>query len=384
MMPVHRWGRFEGVLESARSYEHPVHELDVKVEFRSPSGRCDTVRAFWDGGRSWRVRYCPDEPGLWQARTLDASGDSGLARWRASFRCVSYQGNNPLYEHGAVRVAGNGRHLEHADGTPFFLLADTTWAGPMRSTPMEWDLYLADRATKRFSAVLFLPTQFRACAGTRDGRRAYAGRDPFRIDPAFYGHIDDRVDSMNDAGLLGMPLLLHAGADTTLNVGHDLGPDEATLLARYMVARYGAHHVLWDFVAESSFQGDQAERWRQVGRRVFDIGITHPVTLHPYGRRWVLDEFRNETWMDVLGYQSAHNDDDGHWQWILHGPPSTDWRQNPPRPLINLEPPLRGSCGASERSPLRRLSRPPGFLLEPSGQPARRSRVRRPRGLGLG
>ena len=344
MKEVHQWGRYEGVLEGSVVHEDPVQGLDVRVSFSGPSGRVKTVPAFWDGGATWRARFCPDEPGDWSARVTGEVADPALSRWTASFVCTSYQGDNPLYRHGTVNVASDGHYLAHADGTPFFLLGDTAWNGPMSSTAEEWEEYLADRSAKRFSAVLFLATQYRAAKGTPDGRRAYAGRGHIRIDPIFFQHIDAKVDAINRAGLLAVPLLLHAGRDTDLNPGNELGPDQAAVLARYMVARYGAHHVLWDFVAEARFH-EGPERWRRLGRQVFSEGERHPVTLHPHGRDWVLDEFGGEAWMDVLGYQSAHGDDDGHWDWILHGPPSSDWRRTPPRPVINLELPYEGHLG---------------------------------------
>ena len=345
MQEVHQWGRYEGVLESTRAYADPVHQLDVQVSFTGPSGQMKVIPAFWDGGQTWRARFCPDEPGEWSARAQGNIEDPALANWSASFLCTKYAGGNPLYQHGMVNVASDGHYLAHADGTPFFFLGDTAWNGPMASTPDEWEYYLVDRAAKHFSAVLFLATQYRASNGTRDGRRAYEGREHIRIDPLFFRNIDPRVDAVNEAGMLAVPLLLHAGRDTDLNPGNDLGPDEAAVLARYMVARYGAHHVLWDFVAEARFHEDP-ERWRRLGRKVFNnVGDHHPVTLHPHGRDWVLDEFEGEPWMDVLGYQSAHGDDDGHWEWILHGPPSTDWRRVPARPVINLELPYEGHLG---------------------------------------
>jgi hypothetical protein len=341
---VHQWGRYEGALESAIVHEDPVHDLDVVVSFAGPSGQVKTIPAFWDGGRTWRVRFCPDEPGQWSACVQGDVADPALSAWKASFVCTTYQGGNPLYQHGTVNVASDGHYLAHADGTPFFFLGDTAWNGPMASTPDEWDEYLADRSAKHFSAVLFLATQYRASRGTPDGRRAYEGHDHIRVDPIFFQNIDPRVDAINEAGLLAAPLLLHAGRDTDLNPGNDLGPAEAAALARYMVARYGAHHVMWDFVAEAQFHQDP-ERWRQLGRAVFKVGDRHPVTLHPHGRDWVLDEFAEEHWMDVLGYQSAHGDDDAHWEWILHGPPSTDWRRAPARPIMNLELPYEGHLG---------------------------------------
>ena len=40
----------------------------------------------------------------------------------------------PFEKHGRIRVAKSGTHLEHADGTPFFFLADTCWTGPALSS----------------------------------------------------------------------------------------------------------------------------------------------------------------------------------------------------------------------------------------------------------
>ena len=54
-----------------------------------------------------------------------------------------------------MRVADSGTYLEHADGTPFFFLADTVWTGPALSTPEDWQLYLADRKQKGFTAIQF-------------------------------------------------------------------------------------------------------------------------------------------------------------------------------------------------------------------------------------
>ena len=63
--------------------------------------------------------------------------------------------DNPFTKHGRLRVAKSGTHLEHADGTPFFFLADTCWTGPALSTAEDWDFYLKDRKAKGFTAIQF-------------------------------------------------------------------------------------------------------------------------------------------------------------------------------------------------------------------------------------
>lgn len=340
---VHRWGRWEGRFESNVERSNPVQSVELAVHLVSPSDRQERVQGFWDGGRTWRARFCPAEVGTWTYRThCSDPTDRGLHDQTGTFSCVPYAGANPLYRHGQVRVAPAERHLAHADGTPFFFLADTCWNGPHLANPADWDRYLADRVGKRFSAVLFTAPHFRGLAANADGRTAFAGRECIALDPAFFQRLDRSIDAINDRGLLAVPLLLHAGEDTERNTGSFLPEDQAILLARYMVARYDAHHVLWDLVAEASFHGHGARKWQRVGRAVFADERRHPVTLHPYGMDWALYGFLDEVWMDVVGYQSAHGDNEAYLRWIPEGPPSWSWRLKPARPFINLEPPYEG------------------------------------------
>ncbi|MGH2614568.1 MAG: DUF4038 domain-containing protein [Thermomicrobiales bacterium] len=340
---VHRWGRWKGELTSERDRPNPVQDVEVSVELTAPSGARHRAVAFWDGGRVWRVRFCPDEVGKWRYGSVcsDAT-DPGLHGRSGTFTCRPYEGDNPLYWHGQIRVASSGRHLEHADGVPFFFLADTCWNGPHLAERAEWDDYLADRAARRFGAVIFTAPHFRALAANADGRTAFSGRERIAIDPLFFQRLDRSIDAMNDRGLLAVPLLLHAGKDTDRNSGHYLPEDQAVLLARYLISRYDAHHVLWDLVAEGEFHGGGAHYWKRIARAVFADGRRHPVTLHPYGMDWALYDFVDEPWMDVVGYQSAHGDNEAYLRWIPEGPPSTSWKLKPARPFINLEPPYEG------------------------------------------
>jgi hypothetical protein len=349
---VHRCGRWEGVFESASDYDNPVQDVDLRATLTSPSGTEHQVRGFWDGGQVWRVRFSPDEVGEWRYQ-LASSGpaDAGLDGKFGSFSVTEFDGENPLYRHGQIQVAPSGRYLAHADGTPFFFMADTCWNGPHLSEPGEWDTYLTDRAAKRFSAVIFTGPHFRGLAANADGRTAFTGRERIAIDPLYFQRLDQAVDAMNDRGLLAVPLLLHAGKDTDRNSGYFLPEDQAVVLARYIIARYDAHHVLWDLIAEAEFHGGGARYWKGVACKIFEDGRRHPVTLHPYGMDWALYDFVDEPWMDVVGYQSAHGDNEAYLRWIPEGPPSHTWNLRPARPFINLEPPYEGHLAHHSRQP---------------------------------
>jgi hypothetical protein len=55
--------------------------------------------------------------------------------------------------------------------------------------------------------------------------------------------------------------------------------------------------------------------------------------------QWNGEEFQHESWLDILGYQSGHGDDEATLEWLVCGPPATTWQIEPTRPFINLEPP---------------------------------------------
>src|SRR4051794_26191870 len=81
----------------------------------------------------------------------------------------------PFEKHGRIRVAKAGTYLEHADGTPFFFLADTCWTGPALSTEKDWQTYLDDRKKKGFTAIQFnIVSPWRTAPTDAEGNVSYS------------------------------------------------------------------------------------------------------------------------------------------------------------------------------------------------------------------
>jgi Protein of unknown function (DUF4038)/Domain of unknown function (DUF5060)/Putative collagen-binding domain of a collagenase len=338
---VAQWTRFEAEFTSAvESYPNPLQDVRVEVDFTSPSGRTMTIEAFWDGFRIWRVRFSPEERGRWTYRTRSSQEkDAGLHNLTGAFECVAYRGRNPLYAHGALRVSGDRHYLTYTDGTPFFWLGDTAWNGVLKADAPSWDAYLRDRAAKGFNVIQYVTTQWRTAAGNADGRAAFYGREKIEIDPVFFQWMDERVNAINDYGLIAAPILIWAHERTAqFNPGGLLPDDQIVLLARYLVARYGAHHVVWMLAGDADYRGERAERWRKIGRAVFGERPLRLATMHPGGRMWVQDEFSQEPWFSFNGYQSGHSTTDESHRWHTDGPPAREWQRSPAFPSINLEP----------------------------------------------
>ena len=331
------WGRFEQHFTAGEQLS--PEEVELEVRFTAPSGAVHTVPAFWDGGRTWRVRFMPDERGTWRYRTIAPASAPGLGGQSGTFLCrLADESANHFLRHGPVRVSDNGRYLVHSDGTPFFWLSDTAWNGALRSSEGGWATYLMDRKGKQFTGIQFVTTQWRAARANAEGEVAYTGYEDIQINPEFFDRIDERINAVNEAGLLAVPVILWALGDKK-EVPGKLPEDQAIRLARYITARYGAHHVVWFLAGDENYSGERGERWGRIGRAVFGGREHAPVALHPQGMQWHFDSFLQEDWLDLLIYQSGHGDSPETLAWIHSGPPSEKWKQEPPRPVINSEPP---------------------------------------------
>ena len=107
------------------------------------------------------------------------------------------------------------------------------------------------------------------------------------------------MEALDHAGLLSVPVMLWAingGASPQVNPGVSLPDDQAILLARYMLARWGANNVFWILAGDGDYRGPSAQKWRKIGRAVFGDVPHAPVTMHPGGMQWVWEEFKDEPW----------------------------------------------------------------------------------------
>jgi hypothetical protein len=340
---------FETKLSSAKQYENPVQEIKVDVTFMAPDGKSRTFKGFWNGGDEWRVRFSPDQTGTWKYSTscTDAS-NSGLHNQSGTFECTVYEGDNPLYKHGELRLSENKRYFEYHDGTPYFFMADTVWCGPAFAKMDDWNVFLQDRVNKNFNAIQFVVAQWRMFDKDRDGNVTFTGHDKIEINPHYFKRLDAYVDEINNKGMVAVPVILWA-IKGDMNPGYSLPVDQRIVLAEYIIARYGAHQVLWFLAGDGNYSGELAEDWRKIGRTVFNKDQHRLTTMHDHGQSWVGKEFRHEPWYDYITYQSGHGDSDGTFRFIHHGPPATDWKTEPTLPVINNEPNYEGHNGYQER-----------------------------------
>jgi len=337
------WTKHEIEFESSEVYDNPIYDVkDFRITFIAPSGRKKIVRGFWDGGKIWKVRFMPDETGLWHwASECSDENNDGLHGQSGDFDCVPNSDDKAIFQKGAVGHQPGKYYLTHNDGTPFFWLACTAWNGALKSTAQEWNYYLDHRVRNNYSTIQLVTTEWRGCDKSPEGLTAIEGTGYIRIHPEFFKRIDKRIDEANAKGLLVAPVILWAlprGEGRHLSPGYTLPLDEAVLLARYIVARYQGNHVIWILGGDGQYYDDQEIKWKEIGRRVFNDIDHAPVTLHPHGSSWVGDIYDQEEWYSIMGYQSSHSNSKRVVDWINKGPMSQMWSKLKPMPYINMEP----------------------------------------------
>jgi len=336
-MQTHQYGILELELQSCKDHKNPDREIQVFAEFTSPSSIKTVVNAFWDGGRSWRVRFSPGEIGAWSwCTTCHGVSDEGLVRRDETFECVAYTGNNPIFVHGPLQLSASRRHIEYADGTPFFWLGDTAWNGVIRGDDENWRRYLELRVAQRYNVIQFVASHWRGDELDDAGEPSFFENGEFSINPAFFQRLDHRVAMINAYGLIAAPVALWSLLDS--DPGCKLSEENACCLAKYIFSRYDAYQVVWLLGGDGDYKKNGIDRWKRLGRSVFSLGHNRLASLHPCGQTWVGTEFGTEDWYDIIGYQSGHGDGEDHLQWLVKGPPATAWVHTPPHPIINMEP----------------------------------------------
>ncbi|HEX3718542.1 MAG TPA: DUF4038 domain-containing protein [Verrucomicrobiae bacterium] len=286
----------EMTFAAKNSHSDPFNQVVFDAVFTDPAGHVLRVPGFWDGGNVWKVRYASPLIGSHSFRTeCSERADVGLNGVSGKVEVNPYHGDNPLYQHGPLRVAANHRYLEHLDGTPFFWLGDTWWMGLSHRLhwPDEFKELTADRKAKGFDVVQIVaglyPDMF-----PFDPRGANEAGFPWEtnyssIRPSYFDEADERLFYLVDQGFV--PCIVGAW-------GYFMpwmGVEKMKAHWRYLIARYGALPVVWCAAGEANLpwylapgfpydDRNQVHQWTEAMRYIRATDPWHrPLTVHPTG-----------------------------------------------------------------------------------------------------
>jgi hypothetical protein len=292
MPVVSKWGRFEQSWKSTVLYSNAVQDVSLTVLFRSPLGDTHETHAFWDEDKVWRVRFTPDQPGRWSfTTTCSDAANKGLHNQLGEFMCTAADNKTRFTQHGPIEIASGHKHFRHADGTPFFWLADTVSNGARASQPRDWEHYARTRASQRFTAA-----QWVAAPGL-DYKKlgAFSGKERIVIHPEYFKRLDEKLAALTRAGLLSaiVPLAAEEFVDPD---AEELADDQVAVLARYMISRWSADPVAWVIPLDPAKGPQTAALWKRIGNALFANTRQPVIVLTPQPA--ALDSFRDQGWID--------------------------------------------------------------------------------------
>lgn len=296
------WETVEVTLTADRDYDNPYKDVEVWAMVEGPGGFSRKVWAFWDGGRSYKLRLVPMAAGDWRWTSASNQDDAGLAGHKGQFSSRDWteadKQANPN-RRGFIQPAQGNRSWQYADGTPFFLLADTWWGAgtwryplrgaeavqPLSSDPKDFcfEAGIAQLKASGFNSIGIIsalpnwnadgPDRLVDDAGVllrkgkviHDGTNmamhsdgghrafAYPGRakgmpqalpDYDRIDPAYFQDLDKKLFHLSEQGFVPYLESLRRDLSPAWHAYHDW-PRSFSRYLNYLAARYGSLNFIY-------------------------------------------------------------------------------------------------------------------------------------------
>lgn len=340
-MSISPWQETEITLTATREYANPYTDVQVWALFIDGNGQIWRRPAFWDGGKTWRVRFAAPAPGRFMWRTLCDSEDPGLIQHGELLCEKGTSSGHRFYEHGFWRMSPGGRNLMHADGTSALMAADTAWGLPWRATTEQCQTYASDRHAKGFNAVLLMSVQPDMDARGPRERNADEGFDVAfedlahghlnQLNPEYFQYFDKLVEILvaNEIVPVYQPVFHGFGWKGLLAAGRVVLPAEYARYCRYLVARYGARPAIYlvggdgsGYEPNTPVGGDEVETW--------DC-YKQPAGIHyrPHADNCA---WQASAWLDFQWCQTGHTGE--------HIPERVAdmWRNTPIKAVANGEP----------------------------------------------
>ena len=240
---------------------------------------------------------------------------------------VPIEMKNP-WDHGALKVASDKRMLQHEDGTGFFWMADTAWF-LYKKTEAEIDLYMNDRARKKFTVIQAIAAHSHASYRTPDYNsddnfvRSFTDFDITKANKEYWEHIDYMVKKAEEKGMY--VALLPVWRDAIMKVERGdvqrtfSTVNDARNYGKWIATRYKDNpNIIWIVGGDAPLDekwasdvgmtiADQIARWNALGEGIKSVvGSSQLRTFHPGPKvKKPYEVLGKKSWMDFNMIQSS-------------------------------------------------------------------------------
>src|SRR5450759_1145073 len=387
---IHVWETQKLTFTAKNSYKNAYNDVTLWIYLSGP-GFKKRVYGFWDGGNTFHLRLVATTPGARSWKSGSTPNDAGLSGKSGSFTAIEWtekeKAENPL-RHGFIRATSNQHALEHADGTPFFIIGDTwysaganrflwyeddkersigpdagfkdyvryrkaqgyNWVNVIAAFPnwktddSSWHMVLHDSAkTTLRSAWLEFGTGSAKNMDNEGGRPFFfPGRVPGyenqfpdmdRINPEYFKYLDRKIDYLNANGFV--PFIEVSRRDAGLCWYKYYGwPESYTRFIQYIFSRYQANNTVLspihlDIIDETVSPDDYTAAIHYMVKKYGPppFGTLLSANANPS----TLENWGDDSWVTLhqIGNMREHNN-----YWYL----TEIFNLKNPKPALNGEP----------------------------------------------
>lgn len=332
---VEQYTVFELTLKGP-SVGNPFREVQFSAEFKFKNRTC-FIEGFYDGDGIYKMRFMPDEPGVWTYVTKSNSRELDVRS--GSFNCTPHADDN----HGPVKVR-NTFDFGYADGTPFYPVGTTCYAWVHQPDELVQQT-LATLAETKFNKIRMtvMPKNYDVYINNEppfypfEGSRE-KGWDFSRPDPAFFRNFEDKILALQKLGIEADVILFHPYDFGKWNLDK-MNPEQAVFYLRYLIARFAAYrNVWWSMANEYDIMRKPDKEWENYFRTIQTYDpYAHLCSIHN-GMAWY---DHSKPWITHLSIQTAYLQDIQDWRELYNKPVIIDecvYEGNIPNDWGNLTP----------------------------------------------
>lgn len=188
-----------------------------------------------------------------------------------------------------LRVTENHRYLEFENGEPFFYLGDTAWELIHRLSRDEVDLYLGNRAEKRFTIIqtVILAQMGGQEVPNANGDLPLIDNDPAKPNESYFKHVDYIVNRANELGMFVG--LLPTWGSYWKQLGEEptymFDTEKARAYGSFLGKRYRNANLIWILGGDKNIETDGEYAVVEALTKSLREGDggNHLITYHPIG-----------------------------------------------------------------------------------------------------
>lgn len=301
------WQIFELSIKNRKVYPDPFEDVTLKVTYKRPDGRKVEFPGFYAGKHTWKIRFMPDQTGIWEYSAAFSDRDLQIT---GKFICkesevpgmITLYRDNPLWFGFDSGKAVMLRSF-HA-GDRFFadtsnLVTGEEWSDEHRTRFLDW------LQENRYN-MLSIGSHYlnRNTSGRGKGWRTPDLWDSIREmpSPQEFDRMEKILNELSDREIIIFPFAGFLGRDSDFPAD----PDKQDTFIRYTVARLSPY---WNIIfniggPEPTLKNHpylNNEQIIETGKKISEADIFgHLLTVHcPTGD----SEFKDEPWLDFVTLQ---------------------------------------------------------------------------------